>query len=327
MKDTQPLVTVIAACYNHSRFVLECLESIRNQTYKNIQLIIVDDHSTDDSVAVIRDWIATHRVECVFVVHSENKGVCRTLNDALSHASGKYVASTSTDDVWTLDKLEHQVRQMEKLPEEVGVLYSDAWRMDQNGSVLPKLFIEYNRSFSAPPEGDILDTLLENNFIPAMTTLIRRSCYEKMGKYDESLSYEDWDMWIRISRCYKFAFSPFISAKYRVLPTSLLHTITYNGKLTETNFSLYDKCLKLDGVSAARRRWLKDRLHTCAEAMYKARHKRRNSFLWKTLKYDTRLRTLGMFIFSILALRYNTFLDFEAWFARLRQKFESLAVK
>ncbi len=327
MKDTQPLVSVIAVCYNHSRFVLECLESIRNQTYKNIQLIIIDDHSTDDSVAVIRDWVATHRVECVFVVHSENKGVCRTLNDALSHASGKYVASTSTDDVWMLDKLEHQVRQMAVLPEEVGVLYSDAWRMDQNGVMLPKLFIEYHRSFSAPPEGDILDTLIEGNFIPAMTSLIRRSCYVKVGRYDESLCYEDWDMWIRISRRYKFAFSPFISAKYRILPTSLIHTITYNGKDLETNFTVYAKCLKLDGVSAARRRWLKDKLGLVAEAMYKNRHKRRNSFLWKTLKFDARLRTLGMLIFSVITLRYNTFLDFDAWFARFRQKFESFAVK
>ncbi|MDQ3753753.1 MAG: glycosyltransferase [Acidobacteriota bacterium] len=63
MKDNQPLVSVIAGCYNHSRFVLECLESIRNQTYKNIQLIIIDDCSTDNSVALIRAWIAEHSVD------------------------------------------------------------------------------------------------------------------------------------------------------------------------------------------------------------------------------------------------------------------------
>ena len=82
-----PLVTVIATCFNHERFVVECLESIRAQTYPNIQLIIADDCSTDGSVPLIRDWLTQTGTVCTLILHQQNQGVCRTRNETLTHAS------------------------------------------------------------------------------------------------------------------------------------------------------------------------------------------------------------------------------------------------
>ncbi len=136
LQDTlkNPLVTVIACCYNHSAFVVESLESIRRQTYPRVQLIITDDASTDDSDAVITDWIARHQMSCTYLRHHTNKGICKTLNEALSHATGKYIALLATDDLWMHDKLANQIGIMETLPEKVGVLYSNAMQIDEAGT-------------------------------------------------------------------------------------------------------------------------------------------------------------------------------------------------
>jgi GT2 family glycosyltransferase len=105
MPDSLPLVSVIATCFNHERYVVESLESIRAQTYPNIQLIVADDASTDGSVELIRDWARETAAVCSFVFHEENQGVCRMRNDALAHARGDYVAGISTDDLWLPDRI------------------------------------------------------------------------------------------------------------------------------------------------------------------------------------------------------------------------------
>jgi glycosyltransferase involved in cell wall biosynthesis len=315
MNNKQPLVSVLTACYNQSTFVRESLESIRQQTYKNIRLIIIDDCSTDDSVSVIQDWITKNSVECVFVAHSENKGVCKTLNEALSYARGKYISMIAADDVWLLDKIENQVRTMEKLPQDVGVIYSDAWQIDENSDLLPKKFIESHRQLPPMPEGHIFPVLLEKNFIPAMTTLIRRSCYDVVGTYDENLCYEDYDMWLRISRHYKFVFSPVISAKYRIVSTSMTLTVLQNPNCDSlrSNFRIFSKCLIPNKNGNAQQRVITDHLNEIAEEMYKLNCKKRNAYLWKLFRCDLRPHSLGMLIFSLLGISYNRFSSFISW--------------
>ena len=76
---TDPLVSIVALCYNHESYLKETLDSILNQTYKNIQLIIIDDCSKDNSISLIKNWIHKNKVECVFIAHKENRGVCKSL--------------------------------------------------------------------------------------------------------------------------------------------------------------------------------------------------------------------------------------------------------
>lgn len=219
-----PLVTMIVLCYNQARFVVETLESVKAQTYKNTELIIVDDCSTDDSVAVIDRWLQENKIQGNFIRHQQNQGICKSLNEALSLTTGKYISMIASDDIWLPDKIERQVAIMESQLESVGVLYSDAFQIDESSHPLPVMFIAAHRPLPKMPQGQIFETLIEGNFIPGMTTLIRRSCYHKVGAYDENLPWEDWDMWMRIARCYNFLCSPLPSAKYRAHEHSYSHS-------------------------------------------------------------------------------------------------------
>jgi glycosyltransferase involved in cell wall biosynthesis len=215
-----PLVTVFVGCYNQSRFVEECLDSVKNQTYPNLQVIIFDDCSKDHSVSVIDTWLKKHRLDWQFIPHKRNMGICASLNEVLRLARGKYISMVAADDTWLPDKTARQVAMMERLPEDVGVLYSDAFQIDKNGETLPQMFIYAHRKFVIPPEGFLFDVLWEGNFIPAMTTLIRRECFKHVGTYDEDLYFEDWDMWMRISRIFRFAYDKIAAAKYRIVSSS-----------------------------------------------------------------------------------------------------------
>lgn len=222
-----PLVSVFVGCYNHSRFVLEALESVRSQTYPSIELIIWDDRSNDESPELIRSWISDHSMECVFIEHAVNRGLCKSLNEALALASGKYIAMVSADDLWMPERIARQVEILENAASNVGVVYSDAFQIDEAGKTLPGMFIESNRKFEHPPTGSLFDVLWEGNFIPAMATMIRRECFTHVGNYDEDLSFEDWDMWLRISRTHQYFYDTIPLAKYRIVSTSMIRKMPH----------------------------------------------------------------------------------------------------
>jgi glycosyltransferase involved in cell wall biosynthesis len=283
-----PLVSVVATCFNHERYVIECLESIRAQTYPNVQLIVADDASTDGSVDLIRDWLARTETDCTLVLHEQNQGICRTRNDALAHARGAYVSSLSTDDVWLPGKLADQVAELEALPSSVGVVYCDAARMDGDGKPLPRTFIEHVGIVGDPPEGDLYETLLERNFLPAGSTLVRRECYEAVGPFDESLAYEDWDMWLRIARSYRFAFSPRIGVRYRVHPSSLSHVLP-DESWSEAEVGIF---LKHVGYSRAWDAVLWDRI---ARAAYRLDRPEQLDYARANLSAGKNLRALVLY--------------------------------
>lgn len=242
-------MTAIALCYNHERFVRDCLEGIRAQSYQKFELIIADDRSSDGSVEVIQRWIANNsHVDVTFIRHHENRGLCRTLNEALRLARGDYISMIATDDIWEPDKLARQVAEMERLPSDVGVVYTDASMIDVDGRFLPKRFIETYRDIEHPPEGNLYEILWSGNFIPGMTTLIRRSVFEKVGFYDEELFYEDWEMWIRMSSRFNFRFLPVPLARYRVVPTSMSRTA--NDRMDLANELIFLKYLLRGAVPA-----------------------------------------------------------------------------
>jgi glycosyltransferase involved in cell wall biosynthesis len=302
-----PLVTVIATCFNHARFVVECLESIRAQTYPNIQLIIADDCSTDGSVPLIRDWLTQTGTVCTLILHDENQGVCRTRNESLAHANGKYVSSLSTDDVWLPHKLAAQVEQMEQLPLRVGVAYGDAARIDAESRALPNTFIA-ELGIVERPEGDLYEALLAHNFIPAGATLVRRECYEEVGPWDESLIYEDWDMWLRIARCYQFAFTPRIGTHYRVHEESLSHTLhdRFGGSLWwEANMRIFLKHL---GYSPAWDAVLWDRI---ARAAYRLDRAEQLQYAGANLRAGRSPRALALYVLCRAGIPYRRVVPFK----------------
>ncbi|MCB2408505.1 glycosyltransferase [Hymenobacter sp. BT178] len=209
--EKMPLVTVGVASYGNEAYLRETLESIRLQTYPNVELIIVDDASPDQSVAVAEAWLAEHpEVNGKLIRHTTNLGVCRVCNDIVTQAQGEFVCIIGSDDVYLPDKLATQVPLLLNAPPEVGVITSAIEFMDAAGNTIPQ-----PNDFAIPHPEDIFLTLLKSCVVAAMSVLMRRSCFDKVGLYDESLPFEDWDMWLRLSREYKFVYSPKVSARYR----------------------------------------------------------------------------------------------------------------
>lgn len=222
---TIPTVSVIAICFNHARFVVECLDSIRTQTYQDFELLIVDDCSTDNSVSIIEDWIARHDFECKFVAHKVNLGICKTLNEVILLSRGDLICMIATDDRWRKRRIESHVNQARCLSSNVAVIYSDTAQMDESGEPLKLSFLEAQRPGFSPPSGRILETLLDRNFVHPIASTICRKAIIDVGGYDENQATEDYDMWLRLANKYEFIYSSEIISDYRIVSTSITRTL------------------------------------------------------------------------------------------------------
>ncbi|QYN49779.1 glycosyltransferase [Apibacter sp. ESL0432] len=241
MDKELPLVSIVAINYNNSKHLVETLDSIDQQTYKNIELIIVDDCSTDDSVKKIDQWLLTYNKPFQFIKHTENKGICKTINDGYKVAKGKYISSIATDDLMLPKKTEIQVQLLENTDDRVGMVFSDAFLIDENSSPIESKFIEKYKSnvFHINSE-NIYEDLLKGNFIPAMSIMIKSKIFSEIGYFDESLNYEDYDMWLRIAEIYKVHYSDYISAKYRIHNSSFTQVLS-RDKWVVDDIKIYNK--------------------------------------------------------------------------------------
>jgi len=204
---THPLVTVICVCFNHSRFVTEALDSVINQTYKNIELIVIDDGSTDGSGKVIKKWMINHP-KATLILNGRNLGYCKTFNKALALANGEFIIDFAADDIMLSEKIERQVNSFIKLDNNYGVIFTDSVYVDEQGNYLRDHFqyLLEKKLIDQIPQGDVYPKVLSTYFIPSPTMMVRASVFDFLGGYDESLAYEDFDFWVRSSRYYKYGF-------------------------------------------------------------------------------------------------------------------------
>jgi GT2 family glycosyltransferase len=316
-QSANPLVTAIVLSYNQARFVVETLDSVIAQSYPTTELVIVDDCSSDNSVAIIEDWLAKNPTCCTFIRHRQNQGICKSLNDALVAANGKYISMVASDDVWLPDKIEGQVKMMEAQSDSVGVLYSDAFQIDENGSPLPEMFIAAHRNLPEIPQGDVLNTLLEGNFIPGMTALIRRSCYEKVGLYDEALPWEDWDMWMRIARRYWFVYSPTPSAKYRCHAKSLSHSD--RERMLRDCFQVCIKQFRLGQLKEEQKSTILNTLMCVSEELYRRRDPDSREILSVLRQTTDDKKAAWMYRFKKLGFSFETWQRANRWRVRFRR--------
>jgi glycosyltransferase involved in cell wall biosynthesis len=254
----QPLVSVLVTCFNHERYVEQALDSLAAQTYGALQLSIVDDCSTDGSVSRIEAWLERSDVDAQLVVNPRNLGVCATRNVGLAHCRGEYVASLSADDWYEPDKVERQVEFFATLGDDVSSVYGNMRLVDESGNdagrFYPDVFPDDMRA-----EGRIFDRLIRKNFLPAPTVMTRRAAYDVVGGYDESLTYDDEDMWLRLSNRFGFAYLPGVVVNWRVLESSLSRD---PARLVEQRESGARLLAKWFGASAELDQVIADRIWT-----------------------------------------------------------------
>ena len=212
-----PLVSVVCLCYNHARFVEEAIHSVLNQTHSNIELIVVDDHSSDNSVEIVKEIIRGQPIELIAL--ESNLGNCSAFNIGLKRAKGDFIIDLAADDVLLPERIERGVQIFESVGNDVGVHFGDAELIDENGTRLG--YHSDHFPHDSIPQGDIYRQILSRYFINSPTMMIRRHVFEMLGGYDGSLGYEDFDFWVRSSRFFKYCYSREPLVKKRMLSTSL----------------------------------------------------------------------------------------------------------
>lgn len=243
MQNT-PLVTIICLCYNHAEFVEEALNSVINQSYRNIELIIADDCSTDGSKQVILSWLKKYP-EILFIANEHNLGNTKTFNKALKHAKGDYIIDLATDDIILPETVEKQLNGFENSSfDNLGVVYGNTeWITNNKKHIRYFMTVDENKKrIQQQPVGNIYIGLLNgNNNVGSVASMVKKEVFDRLNGYDENLVYEDYDFWIRASRIYNFDYIDEILIQKRVLESSLgmLHLKKLNKRTQRFNYSTY----------------------------------------------------------------------------------------
>jgi glycosyltransferase involved in cell wall biosynthesis len=201
----QPLVTIILTTFNQESCINETLTSVMEQSYPFIQLIVIDNASTDGTygkLEIFQEKFSNFRL----IRNSFNKGLCKAFNQGLTLAGGKYIIDLSGDDILLPERLEKQVATFELLSEDYAVVFTNARYIDENGKQL-NFHFPVNQNGSAigkVPAGDVYKQVLEKYFICTPTMMMRTDIVRQMGGYDESLVFEDFDFWVRSSVRFKY---------------------------------------------------------------------------------------------------------------------------
>lgn len=208
-ESSLPLVTVIVPCYNHEKYVETCLDSIFRQTYKNIEVIVVDDCSSDNSVEVIKKL--QQKYDFKFIEHTENWGLTKTLNDAIyNHANGKYIKCIASDDYLTDDCVEVLVSKLEELGDECAMVYglTKTFCIDQNSHYI------FGKKMGA--KFSSFHSLYYKNVIVAPSVLFCRDKFLSVGGFDESLFIEDYYLWLIFASQFRIGFVDKVVTNYFV---------------------------------------------------------------------------------------------------------------
>lgn len=189
----QELVTVIIASFNHAPYIEQSILSVIEQTYPNVELLVIDDGSTDDSVERIMALQSIHGFD---FRTQENRGLTRTLNDAIARSNGAFIAPFGSDDIMQRDRLQRQMDYIANKAE-VGMCAGDIELMHADGTPYPRSTNTDEPSFRRM---DFEDVFLERKpYIPAPTMLIRREALAKVGGFDPSIKLEDLYIQLKIT--------------------------------------------------------------------------------------------------------------------------------
>lgn len=183
------LVSVVIPVYNGAKYIRECLLSVFNQTYTNIEVIVIDDGSSDDLEGQIREFKKRIRF-----FRRPHEGLSKTRNFGLKMAKGKYVAFLDVDDLWKPEKLSAQVNLMEKNPG-IGMVYCAVDLIDERGQPIDGMQKSFQKA-----SGWIFKNLLECNFICISTVVIKKEVVDNVGFFNEKFKIaNDYDYWLRLS--------------------------------------------------------------------------------------------------------------------------------
>jgi glycosyltransferase involved in cell wall biosynthesis len=198
MFTNDTLISVIIPTYNHGLFIEEAIQSVFLQTYQHLEIIVIDDGSTDNT----REILGKFGKEINYIFQ-DNKGPSSARNHGLSVAKGKFIAFLDSDDVWMPEKLELQFNAIQE-ENSIGLVGCGGYDIDFSGRI-EKVWIPKNY----PSHIEFVQELsIRNTFAGSSSgAFAKKECFDRAGFFNERLRFgEDWDMWLRIAKCYKVRF-------------------------------------------------------------------------------------------------------------------------
>lgn len=218
-----PLVSVCVVTYNSAATIVDTLDSIKAQTYQNLELIISDDCSRDDTVKVCREWIAANKdrfVAAAILESDVNTGVSANCNRGFSYAQGGWIKVIAGDDTLVEDCVRINMDYVDRNPS-VDILFSRIHAFGE-AEKLTRYESRFKYGYFYMSPKSFKYRLLTGNFLPAPTSFIRKSTYLSLGGFDESVPHiEDWPFWIKASfNGSRIDFINKVTVNYRMAETS-----------------------------------------------------------------------------------------------------------
>nr|WP_319775851.1 glycosyltransferase [uncultured Sphaerochaeta sp.] len=202
-----PAVSVIVPTYNRAHLLGQTVHSVLNQTYADFELVIVDDGSEDDTASMV-SRISDSRIK---FFQKGNGGISSARNLGIRRSEGRYLAFLDSDDIWLPELLAQEVPVLDNSPA-YGAVYARSQYMSEHGRLLPQIDGSRERF-----PGDPMASMLYGYFVSTPTVLVRRECFDRVGCFDENLvGREDYDMFLRIARHYRYCFIDRILARIRI---------------------------------------------------------------------------------------------------------------
>ena len=207
MNHIKPTVSVIIPTYNRAHLLRRAVQSVLNQSYKELEIIIVDDASIDTTPELVKG-IDDERI--VYLRHESNKGGSAARNTGIKHARGNYICFLDDDDFWLPKKLEKQHEMFEQSPDSVGILYCGCRIIsEKQNKIIEDVYPEFR--------GQVFSNLLSSCFICSPTVMVRKTIIDETDGFDENLkSLQDWDMWLSLAKLCHADFVDEILAYYYI---------------------------------------------------------------------------------------------------------------
>jgi glycosyltransferase involved in cell wall biosynthesis len=235
-----PKVSVIIPAYQYGHFLGEAVDSVLAQTYKDYELIVVDDGSTDQTREVAAAYGDRTRY-----IYQDNRGLSAARNTGVAASKGEYVGFLDADDVWLPNKLEVEVQFLDTHTS-VGLVYSNYTYFGSRGDPRRRGFDGDPLVSVYAPKGQF-----PNNFVSSSAVMVRKRCFEKVGLFDEALrTAGDLDMWLRMATCFEIGYINTPLSKYRLHERNVVHEegekalteiIAVRRKFVEVNGSQFNK--------------------------------------------------------------------------------------
>jgi glycosyltransferase involved in cell wall biosynthesis len=292
-----PKVSINLCCYNSERYLQETIECIVNQTFKDWELVIVNDGSSDSTESIIHEYINQGYI--IIYHYQENHGLSYSRNKALELSSGELIAFIDHDDIWLPSKLEKQMLLFEMNPEAM-LVYSDCHIVDINGKYVQQ-WKRYNKLY----RGMVFNELLSKNFIPISAVVLRKNVFSQIGNFLPYKNAEEYDLYLKCAQKYFVDYVDEVLVKYRIHDSNYSHThsdIAFKEAIEIYNYWSQEKSIVSNVIKKTIKKSISKRYYYYGKSLIfqKNNPSEARKYFSKGLKYNYYWKTVVLYMCSFI---------------------------